>query len=180
MKLLIHSQSSTAAPWIITPMRKYAMQLIIHTLTSLWDSVKPPFQLGHHSQTMGLFTHQCPRPRGPISGWNVEWHRNPYPCSSIIPISIVHSLWTSVPDWTNANLCRLVSGGVFPWQGPMMGSFQVSFIVSLSKLLNNSSICRRFETQWRSCDVTIVLCWEANSTPIFLSNILTVLLLNHF
>ena len=36
-----------------------------------------------------------------------------------------------------------------------MWIFVVYFLVSLKKLSTKQSICRRFETPWRSCDVTV-------------------------
>ena len=37
------------------------------------------------------------------------------------------------------------------------GSFDVSCVISLNKLLNTQSRCRRFDIPWRSCGVTVIV-----------------------
>ena len=50
----------------------------------------------------------------------------------------------------------LVTGG-FPSQRASNGSFDVFFCLSLNNQLHKMSICRWFETEWRSCDITEII-----------------------
>ena len=49
-------------------------------------------------------------------------------------------------------------------KGPVMWNFDVSFDVSLRKLLNKQSRCRRIKIFWCSFDVTVMLPWYLNQS----------------
>ena len=51
-----------------------------------------------------------------------------------------------------------------PHKGPILLSFDVSFVVSL-KVVEQQSSCRWFETPWPSCNVTIM--WYIYATPLY-------------
>ena len=44
-----------------------------------------------------------------------------------------------------------------PHKGPILGSFNISVVVSMNKLFNNQLNWRWFETLWCSCDVYVFL-----------------------
>ena len=57
---------------------------------------------------------------------------------------------------TSANVYHVYSESDPPLLGLVVSSFAVFVDVSLNKVLNKQPSCRRFETRWRSCDVTVI------------------------
>ena len=53
----------------------------------------------------------------------------------------------SIPKHQISKLLGLYEANGFPHKGPVMYSFDVSFIVGLNKLLNKESTCRYFEAR---------------------------------
>ena len=90
-------------------------------------------------------------------------------CVKVVPL---HLCWPrhSIMTWRRFHRLLALCEGNLPMtggshhKGPIMRNCNVSFNISLKKVLEKQSICRWFKTSWRSCDVTAMFVVVSRST----------------
>ena len=110
------------------------------------------------------------RSRDRRSPWTSWWVNCAIPPAHVVSlyclvVCIINAIFSWVPvllkTWCHKKVSALLVLCKGNHRSPMgkgtiMRNFDVSYVVSTNNMLNKQSICRWFDTPWRSCNVTVM------------------------